>query len=60
MTLVCMGHACLPTACCSCRFMSEFTGLPEERVEEESDRENFLSPEQAMALGIIDGVVPNA
>ena len=40
--------------------MSEFTGLPEERVEEESDRENFLSPEQAMALGISDGVVPNA
>jgi ATP-dependent Clp protease protease subunit len=39
------------------RFLSNYTGLSEERVEEESDRENFLAPAQALALGIIDGVV---
>jgi ATP-dependent Clp protease protease subunit len=40
--------------------MSEFTGLPAEKVEEECDRENFLSPQQAVELGIIDGVVGGA
>ncbi len=40
--------------------MSDFTGLPAERVEEECDRENFLSPEQARELGVIDGVVGDA
>lgn len=39
------------------RFLSEFTGLPEEQVEMECDRDNFLSPKQAMELGIIDGVI---
>lgn len=37
--------------------MSEFTGLPVEQVEEECDRENFLSPQQARELGIIDGII---
>ena len=41
----------------SCRFLSESTGLPVEKVEEECDRENFLSPKQAIELGIIDGVI---
>ena len=41
----------------SIRFLSESTGLPVERVEEECDRENFLTPAQAMELGIIDGVI---
>lgn len=36
--------------CAAPRFMSEFTGLPVERVEEECDRENFLSPAQVRAL----------
>ncbi|KAL4860216.1 ATP-dependent Clp protease proteolytic subunit [Chlorella vulgaris] len=39
------------------RFLSEFTGLPEETVEMECDRDNFLGPEQAIALGLIDGVI---
>lgn len=39
------------------RFLSESTGLPVERVEEESDRENFFSPQAAVELGIIDGLV---
>jgi ATP-dependent Clp protease protease subunit len=39
------------------RFLSEATGLPEERVEEECDRDNFLSPKQAIELGLIDGVI---
>lgn len=43
--------------CCARRFMSEFTGMSAERVEEECDRENFLSPEQAKELGLIDGVI---
>ena len=39
------------------RFLSESTGLPVDTVEEECDRENFLSAERAMELGIIDGVI---
>jgi len=40
-----------------CRFMSQYTGLSLDRVEEECDRENFLKPQQAIELGIIDGIV---
>lgn len=39
------------------KFLSESTGLSTDRIEEECDRENFLSPEQAIALGIIDAVI---
>lgn len=39
------------------RFLSESTGLSTDKIEEECDRENFLSPEQAIELGIIDGVI---
>lgn len=39
------------------RFLSEFTGLPEEQVEMECDRDNFLSPQQAVQLGLIDDVI---
>ena len=39
------------------KFLSESTGLPQEKIEEECDRENFLSPKQAIELGIIDGVI---
>ena len=41
----------------SCRFLSDYTGLPMEKVEEECDRENFLGPKQAMELNIIDGII---
>ncbi|EFN51696.1 hypothetical protein CHLNCDRAFT_139949 [Chlorella variabilis] len=39
------------------RFLSEATGLPVETVEMECDRDNFLGPEQAIALGLIDSVI---
>ncbi|KAL4428578.1 hypothetical protein ABPG77_008890 [Micractinium sp. CCAP 211/92] len=39
------------------RFLSEFTGLPTDQVEMECDRDNFLSPKQAIELGLIDGVI---
>lgn len=39
------------------QFLSDSTGLSVERVEEECDRENFLTPAQAQELGIIDGVI---
>jgi ATP-dependent Clp protease, protease subunit len=36
---------------------ADFTGLPLERVEEETDRDRFLTPQQACELGIIDAVL---
>ena len=39
------------------RFLSENTGLDMERIEEECDRDSFLSAEMAKELGIIDGVI---
>lgn len=43
--------------CVDRRFLSEATGLFEEQVEEECDREQFCSPQRAIELGLIDGVV---
>ena len=39
------------------RFYQRYTGLELERIEEETDRDNFMSPKQAQDLGIIDGVI---
>lgn len=39
------------------QFLSNSTGLSTDRIEEECDRENFLSPKEAVGLGIIDGIV---
>ncbi len=39
------------------RFYQKFTGLPLERVEEETDRDNFMSPAQAKELGLIDDII---
>ena len=39
------------------RFYQRYTGLELERIEEETDRDNFMSPKQAQELGIIDGVI---
>ena len=36
---------------------ADFTGLPLERVEEETDRDRFYTPQQAVELGLIDGVL---
>ena len=39
------------------RFYQRYTGLELERIEEETDRDNFMSPKQAQDLGIIDGII---
>jgi ATP-dependent Clp protease protease subunit len=39
------------------RFYRKYTGLELERIEEETDRDNFMSPKQAQELGIIDGII---
>jgi hypothetical protein len=39
------------------QFFVQFTGLSLETVQEETDRDNFLSPQQAMELGLIDAVL---
>lgn len=39
------------------RFYQKFTGLPLDKVEEETDRDNFMNPKQAMELGLIDDVI---
>jgi ATP-dependent Clp protease protease subunit len=38
------------------RIMSEHTGQPIERIEKDTDRDNFLSAEEAREYGIIDKV----
>jgi len=37
---------------------SEFTGQPLDRVEEETDRDTFMSPKQAQEFGLIDHIIP--
>ncbi len=39
------------------QFYQDFTGQPLEKIQEETDRDNFLSPQQAMELGLIDGII---
>ena len=34
------------------------TGQPLEVVEKDTDRDNYMSAEEALAYGLIDGVVP--
>ncbi|KAK9862625.1 hypothetical protein WJX84_002874 [Apatococcus fuscideae] len=38
-------------------FYNRFTGLPIETIQEETDRDNFMSPVRAKELGIIDGII---
>ncbi len=38
-------------------FYQRFTGLPLETVEEETDRENYMTPDEAKKLGLIDAVL---
>lgn len=37
--------------------MTRCTGLDSEAVQEEMDRDNFLSPEEAVKMGVIDAVI---
>jgi len=36
---------------------AEYTGKSVETIEMETDREKFLGPEQALELGVIDGII---
>jgi ATP-dependent Clp protease protease subunit len=40
--------------------MAEHTGQPLEKIAEDTDRDYFLSPEQAVAYGLIDRVVDDS
>lgn len=37
--------------------MAEFTGQPLEKIEKDTDRDNFMSAEEAKSYGLIDAVV---
>lgn len=39
------------------RILSESTGQPLEVIERDTDRDNFMSPEEACAYGLIDKVI---
>jgi ATP-dependent Clp protease protease subunit len=39
--------------------LSEVTGQPLEKIEQDTDRDNFLSAEQALEYGLIDKVITN-
>jgi ATP-dependent Clp protease protease subunit len=39
------------------RLMSEYTGQPVEKVRQDTERDNFLSAEQAKEYGLIDDVI---
>lgn len=40
------------------RILSERTGQPIERVEVDTERDNFMTAEQALEYGIIDQIIP--
>lgn len=39
------------------RIMSEYTGQPIEKIEEDTDRDRYMSPLEAQAYGLIDHIV---
>jgi ATP-dependent Clp protease protease subunit len=39
------------------RILSEKTGQPLERIARDTDRDNFMDAEEALAYGIIDKVI---
>lgn len=41
------------------RLMSQHTGKPVEQVEQDTDRDNFLTAEQALDYGLIDKILQN-
>lgn len=40
-------------------FLSNYTGKTIEQIQQATDRDNYLSPEEAVDFGIIDGIVEN-
>ena len=41
------------------RLLSEHTGQPIETIEQDTERDNFMSADEAMAYGLIDKVITN-
>jgi len=39
------------------QFYMQFTGQSLDTIQEETDRDNFLSPERAIELGLVDAVI---
>ena len=39
------------------KILSENTGQPLDRLEKDTDRDNFMSADEAMAYGLIDKVI---
>lgn len=39
--------------------ISKHTGKPVKQVEKDCDRDNFMTPEDALAYGLIDKVIKN-
>jgi ATP-dependent Clp protease protease subunit len=39
------------------RILSERTGKPLEQIEKDTERDNFMTAEQALEYGIIDGIM---
>lgn len=39
------------------RMLSEYTGQPLEVVEKDTDRDNYLTAEEAKAYGLIDEII---
>jgi ATP-dependent Clp protease protease subunit len=42
------------------RILAKHTGQPMEKIERDTDRDNFMSAEQAVAYGLIDKVLTSA
>jgi ATP-dependent Clp protease protease subunit len=40
-----------------CEYIADYTGQPVDKVEDDCDRDFFMTPEEAVAYGIIDEVV---
>lgn len=39
-------------------YISEYTGQPIDKIQEDCDRDFFMTPEEAVAYGMIDSIVP--
>jgi ATP-dependent protease ClpP protease subunit len=40
-----------------CKLYSKYTGISEDLIREEIDRDNFMSPQQCVEMGLIDFVL---
>ena len=42
------------------RILAENTGRTVEEIERDTDRDNYMSADEALAYGLIDSVIPSA